>query len=195
MTAVRNSRQDVVLAAGRLFAEKGYHGTSMRDLAAELGLIGSSLYSHVSSKQDLLVEVVERGAALFKASANQALSGVKDPEGRLRSLIGGHFDVVVDHLDEVRTFLNEADALDDSHRRRVLTVRDEYEEVFRRVLAEGMADGSFRADLDPKLAAIFILSILNATERWYRPDGRLRREDLVEELHSFVEGGTASLKR
>jgi AcrR family transcriptional regulator len=190
MTAVRNRRQDVVLAAGRLFAQKGYHGTSMRDLARELGLLGSSLYSHVASKQDLLVDVVERGADLFKASAVGALNGAQDSDSRLRALISGHLDVVADHLDEVRTFLNEADALDDSHRRMVLAVRDEYEEVFRRVLTEGMADGSFRADLDPKLAAIFILSILNAIERWYRPNGRLSRAELVGELLSFVEAGT-----
>ena len=69
MVSTRNTHEDVVRAAGRLFAERGYHGTSMRDLGKELGLLGSSLYSHVSSKQDLLVEVVEEGAAaeLFKA--------------------------------------------------------------------------------------------------------------------------------
>ncbi len=55
MVSIRNTRSDVVDAAGRLFAQRGYHGTSMRDLGKELGLLGSSLYSHVDSKQDLLV--------------------------------------------------------------------------------------------------------------------------------------------
>ncbi|MFB3044452.1 MAG: TetR/AcrR family transcriptional regulator, partial [Acidimicrobiia bacterium] len=72
MVSIRNTRSDVVDAAGRLFAERGYHGTSMRDLGKELGLLGSSLYSHVDSKQDLLVAVVEEGARLFEASAEQA---------------------------------------------------------------------------------------------------------------------------
>ncbi len=65
------SREDVVTAAGRLFSARGYHGTSMRDLARELGLIGSSFYSHIDSKADLLVEVVERGADLFQESADR----------------------------------------------------------------------------------------------------------------------------
>ena len=79
MVVTRNSRSDVVAAAGRLFAERGYHGTSMRDLGRELGLLGSSLYAHVESKQDLLVEVVEEGARLFQDSAEEALARVGPP--------------------------------------------------------------------------------------------------------------------
>ena len=63
MTILRNTRDDVVRAAGRLFADRGYHGTSMRDLGRELGLHGSSLYSHISSKEDLLVDLASRAAA------------------------------------------------------------------------------------------------------------------------------------
>ena len=176
-------------AAGRLFSARGYHGTSMRDLAGELGLIGSSLYSHIDSKADLLVEVVERGAGLFQASAEMAMSAPGNGAVRLRALVAGHVDVVLDHPDEVRTFLYEADALDQSHRARVLAARDRYEEAFRTALQAGAGDGSLRADLDPRLAAIFLLSILNILERWYRPNGRLSRQELVDEVVAFgLEG-------
>lgn len=158
----------------------------MRDLGKELGLLGSSLYSHVDSKQDLLVEVVEEGARLFEASAERALRAGGSPRERLRALVAGHVDVVLDNLDVARTFLNEAKMLDDEHRSRILDARDHYEGVFRRVLAEGSGEGSFRPGLDPKTAAIFILSILNAIERWYDPKGRLDRAALVEELSSFA---------
>ena len=186
MVSTRNSRADVVAAAGRLFAEKGYHGTSMRSLGRELGLLGSSLYSHVDSKQDLLVEVVEAGAALFQESAGAARQIEGDGETRLRALIGGHIDVVMDNLDVARTFLNEARALDDEHRARVLAARDAYESSFRAVVAAGVEDGSFREDVDAKTASILILSILNAVERWYRPEGRLDRSQLIEEVTSFA---------
>lgn len=183
------SREDVVRAAGRLFAQRGYHGTSMRDLAAELGLLGSSLYSHITSKEDLLVEVVERGASLFQASAAEAMGASGPARQRLKALVEGHIEVVLNHQDEVRTFLNEAWALDEPHRQRVLGARDQYEAAFRQVLTEGSRDGSFRSDLDPKLASIFILSVLNALERWYRPDGRLAREALGSEILDFAERG------
>jgi TetR/AcrR family transcriptional regulator, cholesterol catabolism regulator len=175
----------VITAAGRLFSARGYHGTSMRDLARELGLIGSSLYSHIDSKADLLVEVVEQGARLFQESAERAATIPGDGATRLAALAAGHVDVVLDHPDEVRTFLYEAHALDQSHREKVLAARDRYEEAFRTVLETGARDGSLRSDLDPRLSAIFLLSILNALERWYRPDGRLSRDAIVQEILAF----------
>jgi AcrR family transcriptional regulator len=186
MVATRNSRDDVVRAAGRLFADRGYHGTSMRDLGKELGLLGSSLYSHVSSKQDLLVEVVEEGAALFEESADEAMSSQGAAPDRLRALISGHVDVVVDNIDVARTFLNEARVLGAGHRSRILAARDHYEEAFRSVIREGMAEGKFRSDLDPKTSSIFILSMLNAIERWYDPGGPLDRGALVDRLYAFT---------
>ena len=188
MVTVRNTRQDVIAAAGRLFAEQGYHGTSMRDLGKELGLLGSSLYSHVESKQDLLVEVVEEGARLFHASSAAAMAAKGAPADELRQLISGHVGVVLDNPDVVRTYLNEARMLDVEHRSRVIAARDRYERAFRQVISDGISDGSFRSDADPKLYSIFILSILNAIERWYRPEGRANRNQLVEELSDFSLG-------
>ncbi|HJU52465.1 MAG TPA: TetR/AcrR family transcriptional regulator [Acidimicrobiia bacterium] len=190
MTATRSrTRQDVVAAAGRLFASRGYHGTSMRDLAREVGLLGSSLYSHIDSKADLLVEVVEQGGALFQASADRVEREGGTGADQLAALVEGHVDVVLDHIDEARTFLYEADALDETHRQRVLAARDLYESAFRRVLVAGVQDGSFRADLDPAITAIMILSILNAVERWYRPGGRLDRRQLAREILHFCSTG------
>lgn len=189
MTDTRNTREDVIEAAGRLFAEKGYHGTSMRDLGRELGLHGSSLYSHIASKEDLLVDVVQKAADLFDASAAAALEIGGDPSARLRALVAGHIDVVLDHLDEARTFLNEARSLDDRHRERVLAHRDRYERTFRTVLADGVDGGVFRSDLDPTITGILILSLLNSVDRWYRPDGRLDRAALVDEIVGFATEG------
>lgn len=189
MVTARNTRADVVAAAGRLFAKRGYHGTSMRDLGRELGLLGSSLYAHVDSKQDLLVEVVEDGARLFQESARSALTVPGSALHRLRALVTGHVDVVLSHQDVVRTYLNEARMLDDDHRARVIAARDSYEQAFREVIAQGIGDGSFRADVDPKMSSIFILSVLNALERWYRPDGELDRDALAGRMARFVEAG------
>lgn len=186
MTSTRNTRRDVVEAAGRLFAAKGYHGTSMRDLGRELGMLGGSLYSHVDSKQELLVDVVQQGASLFEASASLALAASDDPAERLRALIVGHIGVIVGNIDVARTFLNEARVLDDHYRARVLEARDRYESVFREVLAEGARRGVFRKDIDPALSSIMILSILNALERWYDPAGRVDPESLAERLYEFV---------
>lgn len=187
----RNSRADVIAAAGRLFADRGYHGTSMRDLGQELGLLGSSLYSHVPSKEALLVEVVEKGARLFERAAQVARSKEGTGADRLRALISGHVEVMTDYQDEVRTFLNEARFLDGEHRRHIVAARDAYEAEFRAAIAEGLADGSLDWPVDPKLGGIFVLSILNALERWYDPSRELDRNALVERIWAFVAPAVA----
>jgi AcrR family transcriptional regulator len=161
----------------------------MRDLGRELGMLGSSLYAHVESKQDLLVEVVEEGARLFQESADRAVLKEGMATDRLRALVAGHVDVVLDNPDVVRTFLNEARMLDDEHRARVIAARDHYEMAFREVIEAGAADGEFRADADPKIASIFILSILNAIERWYQPSGPIGREELVDRITDLALSG------
>ncbi len=182
----QTSRQDVIDAAGRLFAKRGYHGTSMRTLGKELGLVGSSLYSHVGSKEELLVEVVRHGAALFEASVDRARAGGGDGATQLRNLITGHLDVVLDNRDAASTYLNEASVLDADHRNQVRAERNRYEQAFREVFDLGTKDGSLPKAADPKLAAIFTLSVLNAVPRWYRPLGPLDRTDLADEIFSFV---------
>jgi AcrR family transcriptional regulator len=192
MTTVKNSRLDVVRAAGRLFAERGYHGTSMRDLGRELGLNGSSIYSHVESKESLLVDVVMNGAQLFDRVAAEAAATAGSSTTRLAALVGGHVDVVLDHQDTARTFLNEARSLDDEHRTRVVEARDRYEQSLRDILRSGAESGDFRSDLDIRMATIYILSILNAIDRWYRPDGPLDRQQLTNSLIAFIEDGLRS---
>lgn len=180
-----NTREDVVAAAGRMFARYGYQGTSMRELGRELGLLVSSLYSHIGSKQDLLLEVVARGEELFGASVKRVPAGANGRE-RLRGLVAGHIDVVLDHRDEVRTFLNEARSLAENHRARVVEARNRYEESFREAIRAGVEDGSLRPETDAALTAIFLLSVLNALDRWFSESGRLSRRELADAVMSFA---------
>ena len=94
-----------------------------------------------------------------------------------------------DHRDEASTFLNEARALDARYREAVIAARDGYEGIFREVLRTGINSGDFNPHIDPVMATIFILSILNAVGRWYRPDGKLGREDLAHEMWEFISSG------
>ena len=183
------SREDIVIGAGKRFATYGYRGTSMRDLGDDLGILGSSIYAHVGGKQELLLAVIERGAALFDASATKAVASHDDPTERLRWLIEGHIDVLVDHEAESRTFLNEAAFLDPVERDRVTDMRDRYERVFRDTIKSGVRSSAFRSDVDPKISGIFVLSMLNAIQRWFDPTGELSRTALVDRLHRFAISG------
>ncbi|MEE8456852.1 MAG: TetR/AcrR family transcriptional regulator [Acidimicrobiia bacterium] len=185
----RLNRNDIVAGAGRRFATHGYHGTSMRDLGDDLGILGSSLYSHVGGKQELLVAVVERGAAFFEQAAADALEMDEAPQERMRGLVSGHIGVLLDHRPEARTYLTEVDFLGDKARRRVNENRDRYEEAFRSTIADGITQGVFRPDCNPRLGAIYVLSILNALDRWYDEEGRLTRREVAEDIYRFVISG------
>lgn len=180
------TREEVIAAAGRLFAERGYHGTSMRDLGEELGLLGSSIYSHVSSKAELLTEVIGRGAGMFQASADAALALDGTAAEKLQALVIGHLDVVLDHRSEVVTFLNESRFLAPELRRMPLGQRDTYESAFRTVVADGVESGEFKT-VDPAITSILILSILNAVERWFDAEGRLSRAELADQIFAFAK--------
>jgi AcrR family transcriptional regulator len=182
----RRSRDDVVRAAGRLFAERGFHGTSMRDLGDALGLHGSSLYAHIGSKNELLEEIVSTGVQHCLALADEVLASDDAPGDKLRRLIIGHVELVVANLDTWATFVNEYRFLPDVQRERVVELRDRYEGAFRAVLKEAAADGSAREGLDERVVATLVLSQLNALPGWFRPGGRQSARQLGETIYELA---------
>ena len=185
----RLTREDIIVGAGRRFATHGYHGTSMRDLGDDLGILGSSIYAHVGGKQELLVAVIERGAAFFEASANSARERGEGPESVLRLLVAGHIDVVLDHRSEARTYLSETHVLEPEVRSSIAATRDRYERVFVETITDGVDTGAFAATIDPRLAAIYVLSVLNTIDRWFDDRGRITRTDLADDVNAFVLRG------
>lgn len=189
--ASSRTREDVVVAAGHLFAKRGFHGTSMRDLGEELGMLGSSVYSHVSGKNELLVEVIGRGAEFFNGVVEAANEANVPAIERLRLLVFGHVHVVVGHIDEARTFLFESRFLPAADRLKIIEMRDAYETAYRRTIRSGIEEGAIGAEVDPGITAIFILSVLNALIRWYRPSGDRGADEIAVEMWSFLENGIA----
>lgn len=187
----QRSKQDVIRAAGRLFAQRGFHGTSMRDLGGEVGLLGSSLYSHVEGKNELLIEVIRSGSRLFQELADDVLGRDAPAAERLRMLIDGHIRIVAEHIDEATTFLNEARFLPDEERRTVLVMRDGYEAAFRSLIEEGKASGEFSSDIDAGLTTILILSMVNALHRWYRPSGASSPGEIADAIFTLTMKGIA----
>jgi hypothetical protein len=111
-----------------------------------------------------------------------------DPPGQLAMLVEGHVAIVAANLPEARTILNEARFLPDDSRHAIVAMRDRYEAAVRVVIGRGVERGDFAVE-DAGLAAILVLSVLNAFERWFRPDGERTPEDLAGEMYRFVLGG------
>lgn len=175
-------RREIEDVASSLFRERGYAGTSVRDIARALDIQGASLYAHMTSKEDVLWAIVERMADRFDAAAEAALTDdapVVGPGSRLAALVAAHVTVVTEDLQRAGVFIGEWRSLDDGHRATIAGRRDAYERRFRAIIEEGVATGSFAA-VDPAVAAAVILTALNGIVEWYRPDGRVGPADLAE---------------
>ena len=150
-------RAQLTREAARLFAEKGYHGTSIGDLAKAMGVQKGSLYAHIASKQDLLYETMCDGAAAFHG----ALDAIPDdlpPVEKIRLALRGHLRVVAEQLDVATVFVQEWRYLDGPRRDEVVAERRRYEERIRELLREGRDLGELRSDLDEGAAALILLS-------------------------------------
>ena len=191
-SVTRRNRADVIAAARVLFAEQGFHGTSMRDLGKELGIRGSSLYSHVVSKDELLVDVVREAASRFQSLADEVRNMSGTATEKLFRLVQGHLQILVEDPDQARTFLNEIRFLPALEREEAVVMFDRYQETFREVIETGCINSEFRSDLDVSLMANLILSLLNGTTRWFRTEGTLDTTSLGNEIHELLTGGLTS---
>jgi TetR/AcrR family transcriptional regulator, cholesterol catabolism regulator len=161
-------RTELTRAAARLFAEKGYHGTSTADLAEALGVQKGSLYAHIESKADLLWEVAREGAEAFHAALD-ALPDEGPSVQRIRLAVRAHLRVVSEQLDVATVFTREWRYLEGERRERFVAERRRYEERFRALFREGRDRGDLRTDLDDATAALLALSAVNWAYTWLRP--------------------------
>lgn len=191
---VETRRKQIESAASVLFRERGYPGTSVRDIARTVEIQGGSLYAHVASKEDLLWSIVERAANRFDAALDGAENPGNSAATRLRDLARAHVSVVTEDLGNAASFLHEWRFLSATRRDDVLERRREYERRFRRVIEDGIASGEFR-DVDAKLATTWLLSSLNGIAGWYRPDGRRSQTEIANAFADLILSGLSANRR
>jgi TetR/AcrR family transcriptional regulator, cholesterol catabolism regulator len=179
-------RSELTRQAARLFAQKGYHGTSIGDIAEALGVQKGSLYSHISSKEDLLYETLAEGAAAFHASLD-AIPDDAPPVEKIRLALRGHLRVVAEQLDVATVFVQEWRYLEGARHDEFVAERRRYEERLRELLREGRDLGELRSDLDEGAAALLVLSAANWAYTWLQP-GRGTDELADRFLALLVDG-------
>jgi len=161
-------REELTREAARLFAERGFHGTSMGHIAEALGVQKGSLYSLTVSKQELLLETMREGARAFHAALDAVPEDVPSVE-RIRLALRGHLRVVAEQAEIATVFTREWRYLDDAHRGEILEERRRYEERWRGLFREGVESGGLRTDLDAGAAALLVLSAANWAYTWLTP--------------------------
>ncbi len=168
MQCISTRRNELTRQAARLFAQKGYHGTSMGDLAQAMGVQKGSLYSLTESKQELLYETMREGAATFHAGLDAIPDDVGASE-RIRLALRAHLRVVAEQLDLATVFIREWRYLEGERREQIVAERRRYEERLRGLFRDGREHGELRTDLDENAAALLVLSAANWAYTWLTP--------------------------
>jgi TetR/AcrR family transcriptional regulator, cholesterol catabolism regulator len=183
---VPTRRNELTRQAARLFAQKGYHGTSIGDLAEAMGVQKGSLYAHIASKQDLLYETMLEGAGAFHAGLDAIDERLPAVE-KIRLALRSHLRVVGEQLDVATVFVQEWRYLEGARRDEIVGERHRYEDRIRGYFREGRELGELRTDLDDATAALLVLSAANWAYTWLQP-GR-DTDELADRFHDLLVNG------
>ncbi|MDT3684288.1 MAG: TetR/AcrR family transcriptional regulator [Pseudorhodoplanes sp.] len=158
---------EIIEAAARVFAERGYHGATTQDIADVLNIRQASLYYYFPSKEVALEIVCTRGVEDFYKAAQAIADGPGSAAERLAALIRSHISPILDRGDFVKVFLTQRQFLPNESRRRVGKWSQQIEKIFETVIRAGIRSGEFRSDVDPRLTTLALLGMANGVAGWY----------------------------
>ncbi len=185
------TQEAIYRTAVDLICERGYHGTSLRDVAKAVGVQMSSLYHHYPSKQALLVAIMERTTADLIAEVAAAVGGAVAPRERLVAAIRAHVLFHAARRQEHVVADSELRSLKPDERSAIVAMRERYEQLFRDVLDDAVASGAFVID-DVAVALAGLFAMLNGVATWYRPNGRLSLEQVADQFCAIFVNGIAA---
>jgi AcrR family transcriptional regulator len=190
--SARRRAPEIIEAAARVFAQRGFHGATTQDIADVLGIRQASLYYYFASKEEALELVCLQGVAGYFEVAKAIAAGPGTAADKLARLIKAHLSPLTDRSDFVRVFLHERQHLPAESRRRIGRWSRGLERVFEDVLKDGVRRGEFRPDLDTRLVVLGILGMANAVASWYRNEDVAIEHISAEFVRLAVDG---TLKR
>ena len=184
----KSRRTEILECAARLFREKGYKATSMRDIAKAVGIQGASLYNHIKSKEELLIELLMFIANLFTKEMNEINKSSLPPVDKIKRLIGLHVRYTAEHTDAISIITSEWIHLEKSVLPEYLRLRADYEKKFEKIIAESIKEGSFEK-VNPKIALFSILSTLRWLYSWYSNQKDINPIELEQQMvHCLLTG-------
>lgn len=172
-------RADIVQAAAQIFRQKGYHATSMQDIADAVHLQKASLYHHIESKQEILLEILDAALDRLTADISAVVESDLSPTVKLRLALKAYTLRLNEDRDLASVLLLEYRGLDPKLRARHIARRDRIDQLWRRLVKEGIDAGEFRR-VDPMLTSFALLGVQNWMITWFRDDGRLTAAQAAE---------------
>ena len=178
--------QQILDAAARIFFLKGFDATSIQDIADEVGMLKGSLYHYIDTKEDLLVALIEEFNSVATQNLQEWLAVEGDSLARLRVFIHGLVVQTCQRHERAALFHHEFRALSKERRAKVIESRHVYERTLRELIVTGQDEGSICPDIEPKMAAMWLLGMVNSLYQWYRPDGAMSPDELAQGCADMV---------
>ena len=183
-------REQLLVIAGRLFAERGFRNTTVRDIADAAGILSGSLYHHFDSKESMVDELLDTFQQGLFAEYDEIAASDRSPLGKLEAVVRSSFDAIDQHHSEVAIFQNDAAYLASFERFGYLTERNErFQKLWQGLLHDAVAAGELRADLDIDLVYLYIRDPVWVAVNWYRPGGPLSATEVADQYLSILLKG------
>ena len=188
IAATDNRKTQILKSAGKCFANAGFNGTSVRDIATEVGIEAASLYSHFISKDEILREICFSKALAFENVIAEVNDLYFNAEEKLRIAITNHVKLITDDIHASHVFLNEWKHLKEPELTEFKKLRNNYEDAFRQIIIDGENENVFH-ESDKQFAVLTILSSVNWISEWYRPEGKLKPKEIADKITDFILKG------
>lgn len=182
--------EQIFTEAVRIFREKGYHATSMQNIADAVGLQKGSLYHYISGKEELLFKIFERSTGALTQQLEEIIASKTSPSAKLRQAIQAHLVALCEQLDIYSVYLSERRALSGRYHNKVRAEAERHALLLEQILQQGIDRKEFHA-IDTKMVALAILGMCNWLYQWYSPDGRLSPEEISVIFSNLVVNGLA----
>ena len=181
-------RSDIILAAAQIIREKGYHGTSMQDIADAVHLQKASIYHHITSKQDILFTILEQALDLLIEDMNAVVNSELHPEEKLKLAMQVYIGRLAEDADLSTVLLLEHRSLEEDLRIQHVKRRDRYEALWRQMIQDGIDLGVFRP-VDISVVTFAFLGVQNWMITWFNPRGSYSALELADQFSElFLRG-------
>ena len=173
-------------AAVRLFSEKTYPAVGMRDISDAVGLLPGSLYVHIKSKEEVLLKIVRDGISNYVDALTPISEADQPAATRLRQLMMKYMEILDGNLELTKVAVFQWRYLTDPGRAGVIELREQYKNLFARVIDDGIAAGEFSTFQQPAIVIAGVIGLLNSTIHWYSPDGPVSASEVGEQVAELV---------
>lgn len=184
---VDRTRERILAESARVFNRRGYHGTTLDEIARGIGVTKPALYYYIKNKEDLLFQCHQKALDIAIEAVRTAVATADAPDDQLRMVLTRYIEGMTDELSGFVVLLYE-EVLSPPLHQQILQQRDEYEGMLRRIIERGSAAGVF-VRCNPKLIAFAILGALTCIPRWYQPDGPSSPKDIAATFADYFVRG------